>query len=105
MPREAHLSSLVVHARPERLKAVAEAVAALGGEVQLTNPAGKLVVTLEADSARALGDALTRMQLIDGVLAATMVFHHCEPAETGAAPADAARTEAARKVAPRKVSQ
>lgn len=78
MPSEHHLSSLVVHARPERRDDVADRLRSMGCEIHIASETGKLVVTLEAESARALGDAMTRMQLLDGVLAATLVFHHVE---------------------------
>lgn len=85
MAREIHLSSMLVHARPERLRDVTERIEAMGCEVHAANPEGKIIVTHEAESTRVLGDTLTELQLMDGVLAATMVFHHCEPAEEDAA--------------------
>jgi nitrate reductase NapD len=76
---EHHLSSLVVHARPERLAEVETALVAEGCEIHGVNPAGKLVVVLETDGSGALSDTITRIQLLPGVLAATLVFHHCDP--------------------------
>ena len=81
MQPEHHISSLVVHARPERRDEVADRLQSMGCEVHIASETGKLVVTLEAESARALGDAMTAMQLLDGVLAATLVFHHVEPGD------------------------
>lgn len=75
---EHHLSSLVVHALPARLDAVARRLEAEGCEIHGRNPAGKLVVTLETDRQHALSDTITRIQLLPGVLAATLVFHHVE---------------------------
>ena len=87
MPREMHIASMIVHAKPERLEKVKRRIVEMGLELHLVGPEGKIVVTQETDSSGALGDTLTRLQLLDGVFAATMVFHHCEPAEeTGAAP-------------------
>ena len=80
MPPEHHISSLIVHARPERRREVEERLRSMGCEIHLASDTGKLVVTLEADTARQLGDAMTAMQLMDGVLAATLVFHHFESA-------------------------
>lgn len=97
MPRDLHLSSLVVHARPEALEDVVRRVGAMGCEVHLTSPEGKIVVTYETRDGRELGDVLTRMQLLDGVLAAAMVYHHCEPEEPGGA---SAPTDAARELSP-----
>lgn len=78
MSPEHHLSSLVIHARPERRDEVAGRLEAMGCEVHIASESGKLVVTLEAASSRVLGDTVTSMQLLDGVLAATLVFHHVE---------------------------
>lgn len=74
---EIHLSSLVVHARPNA-PGLAEAIAALGAEIH-AQEGGKYVVTLETTSSADLADAMTRLQLLDGVFAATLVFHHVEP--------------------------
>lgn len=76
---EHHLSSLVVHALPDRLVDVQAALVAEGCEIHGINPAGKLVVVLEAEGSGTLGDTITRIQLLPGVLAATLVFHHCDP--------------------------
>jgi nitrate reductase NapD len=81
MPPEHHLSSLVVHARPERHDDVARQLREMGCEIHIVSETGKLVVTLEAESSRVLGDTVTAMQLLDGVLAATLVFHHVEAAD------------------------
>ncbi|KAA9009021.1 chaperone NapD [Histidinibacterium aquaticum] len=79
MPRELHLASIVVHARPDRVDDVSQTIVGMGLERHLASPEGKLVFTHESESARDLGDTLTQLQLLDGVLAATMVYHHCEP--------------------------
>ena len=83
---EHHLSSLLVHTRPDTLDAVADRLEAEGCEVHGSSPEGKLVVTLEAEGQRTLNDALTRIQLLPDVLAATLVFHHVEPPEELARP-------------------
>lgn len=75
---EVHLSSLVVHARPERLAEVSAALTREGCEVHGEHPAGKLVITLETATQGVLSETLTRIQLLPGVLAATLVFHHVE---------------------------
>ncbi len=102
MPRELHLSSLVVHARPTHVAHAAAEIETLGGEVHAMSDSGKLVVTLETDDARKLSDAVTQIQLLEGVLAATLVFHHHEPADDAEAESEA-RSEfphASQEVAP-----
>jgi nitrate reductase NapD len=82
MTDELHVSSLVVHGRPERLEAIrAELVRLAGIEVHAAAPTGKLVVTLETASEHEIVARLTTISLLDGVLSATLVFHHVEPIE------------------------
>lgn len=42
---------------------------------------GKIVVVIEGTSTGAMGDYLTRIALLDGVIAANMVFEHIEAEE------------------------
>jgi periplasmic nitrate reductase NapD len=82
MTDELHVSSLVVHGRPERLEAIRAELARLAGiEVHAAAPTGKLVVTLETASEDEIVARLTTISLLDGVLSATLVFHHVEPLE------------------------
>ena len=72
---ELHIASMVIHAVPRRLDRVADAVAALpGAEVHAAAPNGKLVVTLEAASAGELTGTVSRIQHIEGVLSAVLVY-------------------------------
>ena len=76
MPDEFHISSLVVHCRRESAARVATALRAMDGtEVHGGVPEGKLVVTLETATTGEIVDRLNRIQLLAGVLAATLVFH------------------------------
>jgi nitrate reductase NapD len=80
MPDELHISSLVVHSRPERAAEVSARIASLpGSEVRGGVAEGKLVVLLETASDSEIVERLNAIQLLDGVLAATLVFHHVEP--------------------------
>ena len=80
MPEEIHISSLVVHSRPSQAAAVAARLREIPGvEIRGGVEAGKLVVTLETASESEVVERLNAMQLLDGVLAATLVFHHFEP--------------------------
>lgn len=81
MPRECHIASMLIHARPDQLGKVAAQVETLGLEIHVTDPGGKLIVTQETHSTGVLGETLTALQLLEGVHAATMVFHHCETLE------------------------
>jgi nitrate reductase NapD len=84
MADELHVSSLVVHGRPERLETIRLALAQLEGvEIHAAAPSGKLVVTLETTSEQEVVAQLATITLLDGVLSATLVFHQVEPIEPG----------------------
>ncbi|MFN3749966.1 MAG: chaperone NapD [Thiobacillus sp.] len=77
-----NLSGILVMVRPENLSAVVTELNALPGvEVHLEDPAGRLVVVLEAESVRAETDGLRRIKTVPGVLMAEMVFHYFEDDE------------------------
>jgi periplasmic nitrate reductase NapD len=79
--REHHISSLLVHARPDRAAAAQAAIGAIdGAEIHAVSPAGKLIVTLENSGTGAISDALSAINSIDGVLSAVLVYHQFEPA-------------------------
>lgn len=76
---ELHIASLVVRCRPERLAQLRPAIAALpGAEIPAEDAGGRLVVTLEATSERAIRDQLDAISALAGVLSATLVAHHAE---------------------------
>ena len=80
MPEEIHISSLVVHSRPSQAMAVAARIREMPGvEVRGGIEVGKLVVTLETASESEVVERLNAIQVLEGVLAATLVFHHFEP--------------------------
>jgi len=79
MARELHISSLVVHARPEALARIRPALTRLAGvEIHAEAPNGKMVITLETESEQTIVEHINTISLLDGVLAATLVFHHVE---------------------------
>jgi nitrate reductase NapD len=81
MPDEFHVSSLVVHSRPDCAAAIASTIGTMPGmEVHGGVAEGKLVVTLETASEGEIVERLNTVQLLDGVLAATLVFHQFETA-------------------------
>ena len=86
-PPEAHISSLVVHVRPEKVAGVRAALGFMEGVELHAECSGKMVVTLET---RTEGDIVTRLNeisLLDGVMSASMVFHHFESGGEDDAPA------------------
>lgn len=81
--REAHLSSLVVHARPESRAAVRAAIAALPGAEIHAEAECRFVLTLETEGEDRIVDALRHLDGVPGVMSTALVFHHVEPAEPG----------------------
>ena len=75
MLNELHITSLVVHSTPMRVKQVSEAIASIPGAiVHVTSGSGKLVVTLETDTASEMMNTITGIQRVDGVLSAALVY-------------------------------
>ncbi len=75
MLNELHITSLVVHSAPKRVKQVSEAIASIPSAiVHATSGSGKLVVTLEAGTASEMLNTITGIQHIDGVLSAALVY-------------------------------
>jgi periplasmic nitrate reductase NapD len=77
---EAHISSLVVHVRPEKSGTVQAALAAVPGLEIHAEVAGKFIVTLETDTEADIVTRLNEISLLDGVMSAALVFHHFETA-------------------------
>ncbi len=79
MAGEWHISSLIVHAHPEALARIRPALARLPGiEIHAEAPNGKMVITLETENEQTIVEHINTISLLDGVLAATLVFHHVE---------------------------
>lgn len=80
-PAELHVSSVIVHVRPEKLGAVAAAVERLPGvEIHQRAETGKLIITLETATTGAVLDRLTAIQDMPGVVSAALVYHQWEAA-------------------------
>jgi nitrate reductase NapD len=72
----AEIASVLVRAKPERLDDVAQAIAALPcTQIYGREPAGKLVVVIEASDVGAIGTILNTISSLPGVLTAALVFH------------------------------
>ncbi len=79
MKRECHISSLVVHGRPERREAILTAVERLEGvEIHAVDEHGKVVVTMETPDESTIVSNIDHINRIDGILSTVLVYHHSE---------------------------
>jgi nitrate reductase NapD len=82
MPEEFHVSSLIVHGAAELLPAISAAVAVLpGAEVHASDGIGKLIVTLETVHEAEISERIDAIRALDGVFAASLVYHQVEDAD------------------------
>jgi len=78
---EWHVAGIVVQTLPEHTEPVADFIASIANaEVHASGPTGKLVVTLEAPTSRAIAAHLESIQKTVGVLTATLVYQRHESA-------------------------
>ncbi|MCH4294600.1 chaperone NapD [Shewanella sp. 3B26] len=79
MTQEYHVTSLVVHAAPSQANTIARTIEILpGAEVHATSPEGKLVVTLEGSTQRAILDNVEAINALNGVLSSSLIYHQSE---------------------------
>ncbi len=87
-----HISSAVIAARPRSIDGVLAALADFDNVEVHGADKGKIVIVIEGPSTGVLGDTLMRISVLDGVIAANMVFEHVELEGNEA---DGQRTDAA----------
>lgn len=81
-----NVCGVLVHANPSRLDDVVAAMQDLDGvEVHQAAPGGRVVVTLEDTDKTLALDTLTAIHRLDGIIAASLVYHCFEPASEAAA--------------------
>lgn len=81
---EFHVTSLVVHARAERLEDVSARITALpGAELHGTGEGGRLIVTLESSNDREMLEGIDAIGAIDGVVSTALVYHEVDSGEDG----------------------
>ncbi len=82
-----NICSVVIHVRPEVAPSVMAGIEKLqGAEVHGGVEEGKLIVTVEHDDDAVMAETVNGFTNIDGVLNASMIYHHYEKikAEQGA---------------------
>ena len=79
MPDAVHISSLVVHVRPDRCVDLRAAIGALAGaEVHAGTEDGKLVVVLETQSEAETLDRIAAINEMNGTIAASLIYHEID---------------------------
>lgn len=77
-----NISSLLIHAQPERAEQVRAQLERLPGvEVHAATADGRLIVTLEKSDDGEMTRAFDQLGAIPGVLATTLVYQHSETLE------------------------
>lgn len=81
-----NVCGVLVHAHPMRLDDVIAAMRNLDGlEVHEQANGGRIVVTIEDTANTRALDTLTAIHKLDGIIAASLVYHCFEPATDAAA--------------------
>ena len=73
-----HISSAVVATLPARTDDVLAEIAKMENVEIHAQAGGKIVIVIEGTSTGMMGDCLSRISLLDGVISANMVFEHVE---------------------------
>jgi nitrate reductase NapD len=76
-----HISSAVISTRPGHTQDVLAELSKLDGVEVHAAQDNKIVVVIEGPNTGALGNRLTRIALLDGVITANMVYEHIDKQE------------------------
>ena len=87
-----HISSAVVATLPKSTDSVLAEIARMENVEIHAHAGGKIVIVIEGTSTGMMGECLSGISLLDGVISANMVFEHVETEE---AQSDDRRTDAA----------
>ncbi|GGI78093.1 chaperone NapD [Shewanella gelidii] len=82
MTQEYHVSSLVVLVTPEAMSEVSSEIRALPGtEIHAVTEEGKVIVTLEGETQKAILSNVEKINALKGVLSNSLIYHQVEPLE------------------------
>ncbi len=74
-----HIASVLVQAWPNKIPAIESELTRLAGvESHGSSETGKLILTLEAENDAVLVETMDRIQMADGVVNVSLVYHHME---------------------------
>jgi len=80
MAAEIHIAGVIVHTRRDQAADVRAQLAILPRCIVHAHEDGRMVVTLEAESAPRTLDAMDAIRALPGVLNVALVYQHAEPA-------------------------
>lgn len=82
MSKELHISSLLIHIRPDDMEALAANLQGRKGtEIHAQDPSGKMVLVLETEHEQHIVETIDFIEQQQGVLAVSMSYHHVERAD------------------------
>ncbi len=74
-----HIASVLVQGWPDKISAIESKLIRLAGvESHGSNGSGKLILTLEAENDAGLVETMDRIQVTEGVVNVSLVYHHME---------------------------
>jgi len=74
-----HIASVLVQGWPEKMPIIEAELTALSGvESHGSNQSGKLILTLEAENDAGLVETMDHIQMTEGVVNVSLVYHHME---------------------------
>jgi nitrate reductase NapD len=76
-----HISSAVIATLPARTDDVLAEIGMMENVEVHGNAGGKIVIVIEGTSTGMMGECLSMISLLDGVISANMVFEHVETEE------------------------
>ncbi|MCQ1057109.1 chaperone NapD [Photobacterium sp. DNB23_23_1] len=77
--QEVHISSLVVHVKPEYLTSVKEQIVAMpNAEIYGDSEEGKIIVVLETENQGYVTDTIDKINNLEHVLTTFLVYHQIE---------------------------
>ena len=81
-PKQENIISVcgvLVYVHPDKREATEARMLEIPGlEIHGASEEGKLVITVQTDSYRETGDAITRLQNVKGILSISMIYQHAE---------------------------
>ena len=80
-PSRHHISSAVVMALPEHREGLEIHLRQIPGVEVHASDGSRIVITIEGSGSGALGETLSSISVMDGVISANMVFEHIEELE------------------------